>query len=195
MATPITEYDLEGMEGPASPEQRERDAQTIEQWLTETDRFELVPPLTRARVMCAIAEQYAGAGRHEDAVAWYRRAVEDGGACSPDARAALVAELLVTGQADAAAELADELRRAGLPDGASYEFVAEAFEELGDPRVALRWFSMGITAIERGRAEEAGSHGTLLVGRLRVREALGLPEDQLDAEALEYLSALRSGWD
>lgn len=118
------------------------------------------------------------AGRAVDAA---RRAVGTGDDVAPDARCYLVDALLAADRSDEAAAVAGELRRSRGNDPFVLEFLGETYEERGHLTEAHRWFTMGLTAVERhGDPHDAGP--VLLASRFRVRRALELPVDDYDEE-------------
>ncbi len=84
---------------------------------------------------------------------------------------------------EAARALADEIRRSGPDDPDVHEFVAENYELAGDFPQALRWYAMGLSRMERQAGADAADDwhwARLVIGRRRVRQALGYPPDDLD---------------
>jgi tetratricopeptide (TPR) repeat protein len=130
-------------------------------------------------LLVAAGSQWALAGEHSRALDCYRRAVAFGETNHyQDPRVHLHSGLLEAGQLEEAAELERALRREPPAEGGDFAFVAETFEERGDLKAAVRWFTIGLTRTE-------DDDGLLTIGRFRARRAAGLPMDGIDEEALE----------
>ncbi|WP_156426227.1 SEC-C domain-containing protein [Nocardia jinanensis] len=88
--------------------------------------------------------------------------------------------------AEAWAQL-DALRQDRIASPAPYHLAAELLEERGDDQQALTWFNIAVSRLtDQEMAERETEFGYLsyadniISGRRRVREALGLPADELD---------------
>lgn len=139
--------------------------------------------VTPADLLSAAAWHHEQAGDTEDALALYRRAVAAEGTTTPDARCMLVAALLVAGRPDEARQVADELRRSG-PRLIDIAGMAESYELVGDLQQAHRWAEMGVSRLELGEPDSLEDVDVieLLNIRRHVRQALGYPPDELDAD-------------
>ncbi len=115
----------------------------------------------------------------------FRRAVAAGQHVPPDVRCYLHGGVLGLGDVDAARRIAEEMRRERPADGDVYLFLGENHELAGDLREAHRWLTMGarwaFNEIEDGDDRAAEDAAGLLMARVRVRRALGLPLDKYDA--------------
>lgn len=182
MRPPLSYDDVEQLEVPGgTPEQHRAAADVLVGWAAESHPDDV--GVTPAALLAAAAEHLQLAGDKDAALALFRRAVEAPGDAEPDKRCYLHAALLDAGDTAAARALADEIRRSGPDDPAVYEFVGENFEMAGDPREAVRWFTMGLTRMDRrgGTSDEDARYWErLTVCRRRARHALGYPPDELD---------------
>jgi predicted Zn-dependent protease len=138
-----------------------------------------------ASLLVSAGEHLTEVGDLEGAVALFRRAVAAGQHVAPDVRCYLHGGLLQVGDAGAAREIAEELRRERPVDGDVYLFLGENHELAGDLREAHRWLTMGarraLDDVEDGDDRAAEDAAGLLMARLRVRHALDLPLDEYDA--------------
>jgi tetratricopeptide (TPR) repeat protein len=143
-------------------------------------------PEDRGELLIEAAGAWQRAGEHDRAIELLNEAIplggEDGGAARVQL-ADLLFELDRTGEAEA--QLA-ALRQEGPASAMPYYLAAELVEECGDLDEALGWFSMAVSRLtehEMAQVEELGAfsyaHG-VLAGRRRVRQALGMPRDELD---------------
>ena len=82
--------------------------------------------------------------------------------------------------AEAEAELALLRRRGTLLPSEAIERVAEALEELGRLREAMRWFTIGLRDLDPQDDLPDHREESALIGRWRVRRALDLPPDHYD---------------
>lgn len=138
----------------------------------------------RAEYLSHAAEFYETHDRLDDALRCLREAIADGGTTWVDVRVRLVRVLLLLGEDDEADNLARELRRS-LGSVANIdtvvEWLAEAFEEVGRLREALRWFNLGVRSIDPEVLDDGDDWSLgILNGRSRVRRALGLGHDGYD---------------
>ena len=149
----------------------------------------------RLDVLHVIADHRAMRGEVDDALALLDQAgpTSDDDA---DVLQSMRAAYLIDGdRSDEAEPLLRDLRRRGahLPHEA-IERVAEALEEDGRLREAMRWFTIGLRDLDPQRDLATHEEEYALVGRWRVRQALGLPPDHYDVLARETLDARRARW-
>jgi predicted Zn-dependent protease len=143
----------------------------------------------QALLLQQVGDYRAIAGDLEGAEQAYREAIDTGGATEFDVRASLI-DILLQGDRDGEARaLAEEVRRGRTPSPSVHLLVGEAFEAHGHLDDAHAWLTRGVR-----RAEEAGEPADwdrfmLMQSRRRVREAIGLPQDEYD----EAVEDLRSG--
>jgi len=181
---PLTDDDVEALYARAtSPEDHRHAAARLEAW--SGDPHPEDRDVSPASLLVRAGEHLTAAGDHEGAVVLFRRAVAAGQPVPPDARCYLHGALLRTGAADAARAVADELRRERPTDGDVYLFLGESYESAGDLRQAHRWLTLGaqraLADVADGEFSAADDATGLLMARLRVRDALGLPLDEFDA--------------
>ncbi len=144
-------------------------------------------PDERGEILLEAAHAWQRAGDHDRAIALLTEAVALGGDDGAAARVALAGVYFELGDAERAQAQLDELRRARPPSPMAYQMAAETVEERGELDDALTWFGMAMARLtEEELAELDTDHGpfseagTVLAGRRRVREALGLPADEWD---------------
>jgi hypothetical protein len=147
--------------------------------------------VTRASLLVDAGSQYGLAQDWAEAVRCYRAAVDDGGTCPVDPRVWLHDGLLRGGQAAEAGTLRTQLKATRSTDPAVYEAVAESLEAAGLLQDAHTWFTMGYHRCEQAPVPDF-LLDLLLVGRRRVRLALGHPADALDEVAEDYMETVGS---
>ncbi|MBG0816927.1 SEC-C metal-binding domain-containing protein [Planomonospora sp. ID82291] len=129
-----------------------------------------------AFAMVAVSGVLEDFGRLEEALATLRRADAEGIRDDRTEPKAWIAALLVKlGRTDEAAEVFQEVRRAGRDDWSAYEIYGESVEETGDLAGALKLFASG-----EARSRDAGDgFGTEQLGTAvgRVRRAMGFPDE------------------
>lgn len=164
-------------------------ADTFRSWATDRDEFELEAEVSRASLFVSAGEYYLLADDLELALTMHRLAVADGGAAMPDARVYLISTLMKCKMLDEANTLADDLRATRPTDPIVYLFMGEGFEVEDQLSRAERWFNMGLGGMMRGSVEGTEfDYDDLLIARRRVREAAGLSEDAMDADAATALA-------
>lgn len=140
-------------------------------------------------------EQYGFAGDQHRALALFRRAVKTGDDTGPDARCFVVQALLAVGATDEADSLAGQIRRSKPTDPLVFACLGAAYETHGQPQEAVRWFTRGVLlTVDEDLGEDPITATTLLCGRLRVRQAMGFPEDDYDLLASALLDRMNA-WD
>ncbi|MRK01410.1 hypothetical protein GEV27_07725 [Aeromicrobium sp. S22] len=135
----------------------------------------------RAETLSRIADELAADDRLDEARSTYQEVLDDGGRTILSPLAGLL---------DVALQQQDEARvdellalllvrsRADELVVGDYEWIAEALEEAGRLRPALRWFTIPLRDIQPGDLDLMPI--VALEGRWRVRRALGLPVDAYD---------------
>lgn len=154
---------------------------------TETDS------MSRAEAYVRAGEQWMLADEPAIAVDAFRLAVADGGATFADPRASLARALLALGRRVEAEELIRGLEADsadGAADPRTCDLVAELLAEQGDLPAAVRWATTG--AAECLRRGDRAELRLLLSLRYRIRNDLGMPEDDYD-RLLDELTADRNG--
>jgi tetratricopeptide (TPR) repeat protein len=153
----------------------------------------------RADVLEVIADHQAMRGELDAALATLQDAAADPGADVDVVLAMRAAFLLEGGREEEADPLLRELRRRGpsLPVEAR-ERVGDTLEERGRLHEAMRWFTIGLRDLDPLRDVPDYDEEYALIGRRRVRTALGLPPDHYDDLArvvLETRLARSDEWD
>jgi hypothetical protein len=97
----------------------------------------------------------------------------------------MVQALLDLGHTREAEQVSEELRRVRPAAPETYLLVGEAWEAVGDLDRATRWLTRGVLLAESQADPTAWA--MLLLGRLRVRGAVGFPPDDYDQMALDVL--------
>ncbi|CAO5236924.1 Tetratricopeptide repeat protein [Frankia sp. AgKG'84/4] len=164
-------------------------AATLEELAARTENHG--ESVTRASLMVDAGSQFGLAQDWAEAVRCYRVAVEDGGTCEVDPRVWLHDGLLRDGKSAQAAALRAELKASRSTDPGVYEAVAESLEAVELLQDAHTWFTMGYHRCEQAPVPDF-LLDLLLVGRRRVRRALGHPADPLDEVAEDYIETVGS---
>ena len=144
-------------------------------------------PDQRGEILLEAAHQWRLAGDDDRAITLWIQAIDSGGEDGALARVSLAEVLFDRGRVDEAWAQLDALRRVRVASPAPYHMAAELLEERGAVEQALTWFNI---AASRLSDQEMADHGAelgalsyanhILAGRQRVRQALGLPADELD---------------
>lgn len=134
----------------------------------------------RASLLVSAGEHWQFQGAYGDARRCFQAALEDGGEAASDPIANLLSLALDEGDHTAAVGFDKQLRQLARQDAVSSStchLVAEAYELHGQPRLALRWFNIPFTHDD---PFDDPLDDLLLIGRRRVRTAMGLAPDRLD---------------
>ncbi|MGW3545302.1 SEC-C metal-binding domain-containing protein [Nocardia niigatensis] len=141
-------------------------------------------PSERAQNLTEAASHWAMAGEYDKARRRYLDAIADGGSVAADARVWYATFLLEHGAEEEARNLLDVVFTEGSDDYQVYEVAGEAFADHEDWEEALRWFESGLERVRMSVAgndpQDSMARFRLAAGRARVRELLGLPEDEID---------------
>ncbi len=187
MRRPRTQDDLDATYSPGqTPEQSRAMARQLEAWAAEGTRPG--DEVNAAELLVFAAEQLTRTGDAQEALRVLRRAVATGEPVEPDVRCFLHHALLETGDADAARELAGQVRRERPADVDVYLLLGEDYEVHGDLREAHRWLTLGaqralgdVADVDDATEEHVLRQAAhLLVSRRRVRRQLGVPADEWD---------------
>ncbi len=185
MRTPLTDEVLEEKIARASAAGVTGHRQLAAQLLAWVEHPRDRDEVSTADLLVGAGEQFALAGDHARALDAYRAAADCEEATIPDARGYMVQALLELGHNREAEQVSEELRRRRPATPETYHFVGEAWEAVGDLNRANRWLTRGVMLAESQADPTAWA--MLLLGRLRVRRAMGFPPDDHDHMALEIL--------
>ena len=160
---------------------------------TQTEQFPRSEAYLRAGEQWLLADDPAAAAHG------FRRALEDGGPVFVDPRVPLARALFLMDKPAEAESLIRQIEKEQPSDPRIYDLVAELLMERSDLTGALRWATTGVgLCLGRGAGWDAGARaladrpviGTangdptelrlLLTLRYRIRNDLGLPEDDYD---------------
>lgn len=158
--------------------------------------------MPRSEAFLRAGEQWLLADDPAAAENGFRLAIADGGPVFVDPRVSLARALFLQGRSTEAQALLDELKAEESRDPRLCDLVAELLVELSDLPAALDWATAGVELClqrqarrgdGRGQAEANGAEAKsgpdeaeselrlLLTLRYRIRNDLGLPEDDYDA--------------
>jgi hypothetical protein len=143
--------------------------------------------MPRAEAYLRAGDQWLLADDPAEAADWFRRALADGGPVSVDPRVGLARALGQLGRAGEALELISALKSEGPADPRTCDLAAELLVDSGDLVGALDWATAGVElCLATGQDAEPGAEENpelrlLLRLRYRIRNDLGLPEDDYDA--------------
>jgi hypothetical protein len=141
--------------------------------------------MPRAEALMRAGEQWLLADRPADAIAEFRRALAVGGPGFVDPLIPLARALFMLGRESEAKALLARLKADGRRDSKTCDLVAELLVERSDLTGALDWATAGVElALVRQAASasvEEPELRLLLRLRYRIRNDLGLPEDDYDA--------------
>lgn len=142
--------------------------------------------MPRAEAFLRAGEQWLMADEPAEAVTGLRRAMADGGPVFSDPRIPLARALFQLGRQPEAQALIREVKAEGPADPRTCDLVAELLVERQDLAGALDWATTGVElCLADGSAQQndaAASELRLLLRlRYRIRNDLGLPEDDYDA--------------
>jgi hypothetical protein len=147
--------------------------------------------MPRAEAFLRAGEQYLMADDPAAAVGGFRRAMADGGPVFVDPRVGLARALFQLGRDAEALALIRRLKAEGPTDPRVCDLVAELLVDRADLQGGLEWATAGVELCLRRAADERSQDGgatgddeselrLLLSLRYRIRNDLGLPEDNYD---------------
>jgi predicted Zn-dependent protease len=143
--------------------------------------------MPRAEAFLRAAEQWMLADDPAEAVAGFRRAMEEGGPLFVEPRVPLARALFQLGKDDEAQAIISDLKADGPTDPRICDMVAEVLVERSDLVSALEWATAGVRLClaqggeaQPGVAADKSELRLLLSLRYRIRNDLGLPEDDYD---------------
>jgi hypothetical protein len=150
--------------------------------------------MPRSEAFLRAGEQWLLADDPAAAASGFRLAMADGGPVFVDPRVPLARALFLLGKTAEGQALLDKLKDEGRRDPRMCDLVAELLVERSDLAGALEWATAGVElCLQRrnatGSAADGGAQGgadaeaelrLLLTLRYRIRNDLGLPEDDYD---------------
>ncbi len=141
--------------------------------------------MPRGEAFLRAGEQWLLADSPGEAVLGLRRAMACGGPVFADPRVPLARALLQLGRQSEAQALISRLKAEEPRDPRTCDLVAELLVDRGDLAAALDWATAGVELCLAGQSDRAESEEPelrlLLRLRYRIRNDLGLPEDDYDA--------------
>ena len=142
--------------------------------------------MPRAEAFLRAGEQWLLADEPAEAVAGFRRAMADGGPVFADPRIPLARALFQLGRHSEAQALISRVKAEGPADPRTCDLVAELLVERDELAGALDWATAGVELClggDRGQQGDSDESELRLLLRLRyrIRNDLGLPEDDYDA--------------
>ena len=149
-------------------------------------------PEERGEILLEAADAWHRAGEHDRAIELLREAITLGGEDGSSARVGLADVLFDLNQDDDAQAQLAELRRERPTSPMPYHLAGELLEARGDLQQALVWFTMAATRLTEQQMRQIDELGVLsyangiLAGRRRVRQALGMPADDLDESVVDF---------
>jgi hypothetical protein len=138
--------------------------------------------MPRAEAFLRAGEQWMLADNPAEAVTGFRLALADGGPVFVDPRVPLARALFQLGRQSEAQDIIGRLRTERSADPRTCDMVAELLVERSDLAGALEWADMGVQASlsQQGAGADDSELRLLLRMRFRIRNDLGLPEDDYD---------------
>lgn len=141
--------------------------------------------MPRAEAFLRTGEQWLLADDPAEAAVWFRRALADGGPVFVDPRVGLARALFQLDRVSEAQELIGRLQAEGPTNPRTCDLAAELLLDRGDLPGALHWATAGVQLClaadqEPRESDEDSEIGLLLRLRYRIRNDLGLPEDEYD---------------
>ena len=149
--------------------------------------------MPRAEAYLRAGEQWLLADDPAEAVASFQRAMADGGPVFVDPRVPMARALFQLGRHSEAQDIISRLKAEGPADPRTCDLVAELLVERSELAAALEWTTAGVELCLTGKAgpaaaidvpagqDTAAELRLLLRLRYRIRNDLGLPEDDYDA--------------
>jgi predicted Zn-dependent protease len=140
--------------------------------------------VSQAEAFLRAGEQWMLADQPDDAVICFRRAMAAGGPFFLEPAVPLARALYQLGRPAEAQAIISRLEAEGPPDPRICDMVAELLVERGDLQAALEWATAGVEQCLRQPSADALADRSelrlLLSLRYRIRNDLGLPEDEYD---------------
>lgn len=152
----------------------------------QLEQYGAAYPDERGEVLLEAAEHHHRAGATSRALDLLNTVIADGGVDAEYAHASLAEIHFEQGADDDARAQLTAYQQAGPTDAGPAGLAAELLEERGDYESAQHWYDVAIGLLSDGERAALGGVGdlsfnaTLLWGRQRCRQQLGLPEDDTD---------------
>ncbi|GAA1961208.1 SEC-C metal-binding domain-containing protein [Amycolatopsis minnesotensis] len=145
-------------------------------------------PEERGAILLEAAHQWHLAGNDERATELLADVLSLGGEDRAFAQSAMAELLFEAGRDDEARPYLDALKQERPASILAYSLVGEMLEERGETKEALAWFTMAVARLTDEDLTEPGAARywegrEALRGRLRIRQAMGFPPDELDEAA------------
>lgn len=139
--------------------------------------------MPRAEAYLRAGEQWLLADDPAEAVAGFQRAMAYGGPVFVDPRVPMARALFQLGRHSEAQSIISRLKAEGPADPRTCDLVAELLVERSELAAALEWTTAGVELCLSGgdRVGDDAELRLLLRLRYRIRNDLGLPEDDYDA--------------
>ncbi len=134
--------------------------------------------MARAEAYLRAGEQWLLADDPAEAVAGFQHAMADGGPVFVDPRVPMARAFFQLGRHSEAQDIISQLKAEGPADPRTCDLVAELLVERSELAAALEWTTAGVELCLAGDDAELR---LLLRLRYRIRNDLGLPEDDYDA--------------
>lgn len=192
MREPLTEDQLDDLvlgAARATTEERRALAERLRLWAQDPHPLDEMSP---RELLAEAGGQRELAGDAEEALELYRSAAASHGPVTLDPRCMLIHLLHERGEHEEASEVEQDLRRSRPEQAATYEYMGQLCEELGETTRALGWFNRGISLAEDEGLMEA-EMGALCLARWRLRERLGHDPDQFDQFGLDHHERVARG--
>lgn len=157
-------------------------AEQLGQWAQDPHPLDELSP---RELLTEAGAQLERAGDLDGALDLYRRAVASHGHATLDPRCMVVGVLHRQGRHEEADAVEQELRRSRPAEAATYAYMGELCEELGETTRALGWFNRGLSLAEDGGLVEADM-GRLCLARWGLRQRTGHDPDQFDQFGIDY---------
>ncbi|MGI8947522.1 MAG: hypothetical protein ACR2FV_06025 [Ornithinimicrobium sp.] len=184
MRAPLSEDDFNDLEIAVSGGSKDDHRAAAKHLVTLAQETHPDDEMSAADLLVAAGGQFRFAEDPERAVDVLWRAYECGGWDHLDPRAAIVDILLDQDERVKAQEVSEQVRKSRPLDASTYLYLGELWDDRGETKRALGWFTRGIMLAEHeGLAHHEAS--MLCMGRWRIRRREGQEPDEYDEVAME----------
>lgn len=185
MRDPLSEEDFDDLEMAVSGGSTDDHRAAAEHLVTLAQEMHPDDEVSTGDLLVAAGGQFRFADDPQRALDVLWRAYESGDWDDPDPRAAIVDVLLEQDEHATAQEVSEQVRRSRPHDASTYLYLGELWDDAGETKRGLGWFTRGIMLAEReGRADH--ELHMLCLGRWRIRQREGQEPDEYDKVALEF---------